>query len=59
MEDGSYSRTKFNIGPYGKCLKTFPLWNQTAQEWSLEGPLQNFSFLPIGNPRWPPLQEID
>ena len=30
-------------------------WNQTAQEWSLEGPL---FFLPIGNPRWLPPQVI-
>ena len=34
-----------------KCFKTLLLWNhldnwnQTAQEWSLEGPLQNFCFL--------------
>jgi hypothetical protein len=34
-----------------KCLKTLPLWNhldnwnQTAQEWSLEGPLQILCFL--------------
>ena len=27
-------------------------WNQTAQEWSL-------FFMPIGNPRWPPPQDID
>jgi hypothetical protein len=33
------------LDPWEKCLKTLPLWNhldnlnQTAQEWSLEGPL--------------------
>jgi hypothetical protein len=30
-------------------------WNQTAQEWSLEGPL---FVMPIGNPRWLPPQVI-
>ena len=35
---------------WGKCFKTLLLWNhldnwnQTAQEWSLEGPLQSFVF---------------
>jgi hypothetical protein len=48
-----------------KCFKTLLLWyhldnwNQTAQEWSLEVPLQSFCFfMPIGNPRWLPPQII-
>jgi hypothetical protein len=49
------------LAPKGKCFKTLLLWNyldswnQTAQEWSLEGPL---FFMPIGNPRWLPPQVI-
>ena len=39
------------LDPMEKCLKMLPLWNhldnwnQTAQEWSLKGPLQHFCFL--------------
>jgi hypothetical protein len=49
------------LDPMGKCFKTLLLWNhldnwnQTAQEWSLEGPL---FVMPIGIPRWLPPQVI-
>jgi hypothetical protein len=49
------------LDPMGKMfqnassLKPQDNWNQTAQEWSLEGPL---FFMPIGNPRWLPPQVI-
>ena len=39
------------LDPMGKCFKMLLLWNhldswnQTAQEWSLEGPLQSLCFL--------------
>ena len=54
------------LDPMGKMFQNAFLWNhldswnQTAQEWSLEGPLQIFCFfMPVGNPRWPPPQDID
>jgi hypothetical protein len=44
------ARFSLTLDPMGKCFKTLLLWNhldnwnQTAQEWSLEGPLQSFCF---------------
>jgi hypothetical protein len=66
MEDGGYSRTKFNIGPYGKGVSKRFISETT---WTIETKLPKndhwkvfykFKFcMPIGNPRWLPLQDID
>jgi hypothetical protein len=66
IQNDGYSRTYFNIGPYGKNVsKRF--FSETT--WTIETKLPRNDhwkvlytvsvFMPIGNPRWSPLQDID
>ena len=61
IQDGRHHGTKFNIGPYGKCLqrsfcqKLHSQWNCITALNILVWSSTNFIFLvQIWNPRWPP-----
>jgi hypothetical protein len=66
IQNGGYGRTYFNIESYGENVsKRF--FSETT--WTIETKLPRNDhwevlykvsvFMPIGNPRWPPPQDID
>ena len=66
MEDGGYTAgLSLTLKPMGKVyqnassLKPLGQFKPNCPGMIIEGPLQSFCFMPIGIPRWPPLQDID
>ena len=67
IQDGRHRRTQINIGPYGKNVSR-RFFSETT--WIIETKLPRNDhwkilykvcvfFMPIGNPRWQPPQDID